>query len=112
HRNVPASKISHLDRLEEPKRGPVVLFVPESLQNLRAYEVAGKDKLLAQQPVEHVRLFRDPPVEIVDPDGAIGENHGPAACLPCGRLQAGSSLLKRRNLILKPGEVALPLCVI
>ena len=74
-------KVPDLDRLEQLQSNTVVLLSPKTLKDLGEDEIAHQDELLSQKRVQRVRLRGDPPVEIINPNGAIGQYHGRPAWL-------------------------------
>lgn len=48
--------------------------IPEPLQNLNEDQISDREKFLAEQPVEFVRLRRHRAIEVVDPDARINQN--------------------------------------
>lgn len=87
--------------------------IPEPLQNLNEDQISDREKFLAEQPVEFVRLRRHRAIEVVDPDARINQNQ--SSVLIASRSPSQRSLprnfrisasLLRRTSIRRPRSTA------
>src|SRR6056297_1032795 len=72
----------------------VVLVAPESLKNLREYQVADRDFAMAQGTVKEVGLFAIVANEVINPDAGIHKDHE-ARLMSSGSPDHSSLPLKR-----------------
>src|ERR1035437_6653755 len=96
NRDFPAAQLHYHQRSQHSPGLIAVSFVVEALQYLGQNQVANGQWLLAKQPVEHLGLRRDRPLEVIDPHAGIDEDQ--LSLLIAFRSPCQSSLPRSRRI--------------